>query len=163
MSLRHHQAAFRLDGAGAERPLSARAREHDRHGALVCGLGQRPQEVVDGAPEAPPIGHLADAEQTLIDRQRAIGRNDVDMIRLELAAKNALRASSPPADAPIPTIVDPPCPTAGEVWAGMVLTRPALNARELDADVLRFWARGMLASRGIGDLNPAAQTFMLAD
>jgi hypothetical protein len=39
--------------------------------------------VINGAPQAPTIRDLSDSQETLIDRQRAVGRYDVDVVPLQ--------------------------------------------------------------------------------
>ena len=51
--------------------------------AIAFRLGERPEEVIDGAAQASPIDDLVHPKQTLVDRQRAVGRDDEHMIALE--------------------------------------------------------------------------------
>ena len=46
-------------------------------------LGQRSKEVVDRPAQAAAIRDLPDANQPLVNRERPVGRDDVDVVRFE--------------------------------------------------------------------------------
>ena len=78
--LRHHHAAFALDGAHTQRAVTAGAREHDADGALPLVLCQRGKEKVDGQALATRRHRVKQLQRATQKSHVAVRRDDVGAV-----------------------------------------------------------------------------------
>lgn len=77
--LREGKTAAFLDRTQTARAVAAAAREHDAHGVLALVFGERFEKAVDRPPILPGRCGLAQLQQALVDGERGVGRDDVDV------------------------------------------------------------------------------------
>ena len=85
--LREGQAAGFLDGFEPERAIAAAAGQNDADAVFALVLRERPEEIVDGHAAAARGRRMQRAAR---DAERRIGRNDIDVVRLDLRAIGGL-------------------------------------------------------------------------
>ena len=80
--LRHHHAAFTLDGAHTQRPVATSPRKDDTDGALTLILRQRTEEEVDRQSMAARGARLKHLQRTVKEGDIGIRRDDVGAVGL---------------------------------------------------------------------------------
>ncbi len=80
--LHENDSASLLYLANADGPIRARPAQYHR-GPVASSIGHGPKEQVDRRPMSPWLGERPGGHAVLLDHQFAVGRDDVDTIRLE--------------------------------------------------------------------------------
>lgn len=88
--LREGGAPGGLDGLEPEGGVGRGPRQHHADGPLAELEGERAKEVVDGHRWLAPTATRLQAEGTLLDGHRRVGRDDVDVVRTDAQAMGSL-------------------------------------------------------------------------